>query len=220
MIYHRLRFDIWICLVISFILSYIPVKFIEKNNNYETYVEEHTVAEDDIGGKASDEIIHAQSIDDMLNNSKFTIISQGIKYRNEGAGYYNNQYMYAVTLPSGERVAALINMDSVQNTGDFIYTGETILPVGKIVYEDLSSSTNFLNQIEHSKKLSRHDFYIDMLGEGEKLSKDDYVAISSMIVQIISIIICFSLLHLLGSKIGLVPILFKMKNETKKSEWD
>lgn len=220
MIYHRLRFDIWICLVISFILSYIPVKFIEKNNNYETYVEEHTVAEDDIGGKASDEIIHAQSIDDMLNNSKFTIISQGIKYRNEGAGYYNSQYMYAVTLPSGERVAALINMDSVQNMGDSIYTGKTILPVGKIVYDDLSSSKNFLNQIEHSKKLSRHDFYIDMLGEGGKLSKNDYVAISSMIVQIISIIVCFSLLHLLGSKIGVFPILFKIKDETKKSEWD
>ncbi len=57
-------------------------------------------------------------------------------------------------------------MDAVQNSEESIYSGEATLPVGKIVYEDLSADTYFIGQIEYKEPLSRTDFYIDMLGIG------------------------------------------------------
>ena len=219
--YHRLRFDIWLCLLISILLSSIPANIVEKiyTKKYVSYTEEHEVAENDIGGLAGEEIYRAQNVEDLLNNEKFTVLSKGIKYMNEGAGYHNNYYMYALTLPSGERVAALINMESVQKTGETIYDGDSIMPVGKVVYDDLSKDTYFLEQIEHSKKLSRYDFYIDMLGNGGKQQIDDYVEAPIIITKIISSIICFIILHTLGSKIGLFPRFIPSKEE-KKNEWD
>lgn len=219
--YHRLRFDIWLCLLISFLLSSIPANFVEKiyTKKYTSYTEQHTVKENDIGGIASEEIYRAQNVDDLLENEKFTVISHGIKYMNEGAGYHNNYYMYALTLPSGERIAALINMESVQKTGETIYDGDSIMPVGKIIYEDLSEDSYFLEQIEHSKKLSRYDFYIDMLGNGGKQQIDDYIEGPIIITKIITVIILFILLHMLGSKLGIFPYFIPPK-EKKKNEWD
>lgn len=219
--YHRLRFDIWLCLLISILLSSIPANIVENiyTKKYDSYTEQHEVEKNDIGGLADEEIYIAQNVEDLLTNEKFTVLSQGIKYMNEGAGYHNNYYMYALTLPSGERVAALINMESVQKTGETIYDGDSLMPVGKIVYDDLSKDTYFLEQIEHSKKLSRYDFYIDMLGNGGKKQIDDYVEGPIVITKIISSIICFVLLHMLGSKVGLFPYFIPPK-ETKKNEWD
>lgn len=133
MTYHILRYDIWLCLLLSMALSYIPVKIAENiiPKKYEQYVQEHTVEDGQIGGKAGDNIVRANSIDDLLANEIFTIVSPGIQYRNKGAGYYGNTYMQAVTLPSGEKIAAKINEENVQRTGDSIYTGDSILPVRK-----------------------------------------------------------------------------------------
>lgn len=218
---HRLRFDLWLCLLISFIISYIPTNIVKNIyvKNYDSYAEKHNVNENDIGGLASEEIKRVSSVEEILQNEKFTVVSSGIKYMNEGAGYHNNYYMYALTLPSGERIAALINMESVQNTGETIYDGDSIMPVGKIVYDDLSKDSNFLEQIEHSKKLSRYDFYIDMLGNGGKQNIEDYVEIPIIITRILSIIVCFILFHMLGSKIGIFPYFIEPK-EKKNNEWD
>lgn len=219
--YHHMRFDIWLCLALSFLISYIPANITKKiyNNKYDSYVESHTVSDGDIGGVAGTDIFRAESIEDVLSHDKFTVVSPGIKYSNEGGGYYKNYYMYALTLPSGERIAAIINMDSVVTTGETIYDGDSILPVGEVVYEDLSKETTFLNQIEHSKKLSRYDFYIDMLGNGGKLNKEDYTEVPVMLVQLASTIILFAIFHTLGSKIGIFPYFFAPK-ESKKNEWD
>lgn len=219
--HHRLRFDLWLCLLISFLISYIPTNIVKNIyvKNYDSYAEKHNVNENDIGGLASEEIKRVSSVEEILQNEKFTVVSSGIKYMNEGAGYHNNYYMYALTLPSGERIAALINMESVQNTGETIYDGDSIMPVGKIVYDDLSKDSNFLEQIEHSKKLSRYDFYIDMLGNGGKQNIEGYVEIPIIITRIVSIIVCFILFHLLGSKIGIFPYFIEPK-EKKKNEWD
>ena len=45
--YHYLRFDIWLCLLISVLLSMIPVKILESTlpKSYENYVEEHEVTD-------------------------------------------------------------------------------------------------------------------------------------------------------------------------------
>lgn len=219
--YHHLRFDIWFCLLLSFLLSMGTVKIVELflPDAYESYVEEHTVLDGDIGGKAGEDVFRVTSVKDVLEHDTFTIISPGIEYRNRGAGYFDGKYMYAVKLPSGERVAALINMESVQNTGESIYSGDSILPVGKVIYQDLTTSENFLMQIEHSEPLDRKDFYIDMIGNGGKLSKEDYTSVPKLTIQIATIIISFPIFHMIGSKIGIFPYFFAPRHK-KKSEWE
>lgn len=219
--YSHLRYDLVICIILGYLISIIPGYFVGKyyENKYSNYVEEHTVEDGDIGGKATDDITRISSVEEILEHDKFTIVSDGIEYRNRGAGYYHGAYMYAVTLPSKERVAVRINTENVTTTGDSIYSGDSILPVGKVIYADLSDDKYFLEQIEYKEKLSRTDFYIDMLGNAEKYNEEDYVTMPKTIVQVIFGILGFAIIHSLGSKIGLFPRFFKEKNK-QKSEWD
>lgn len=221
---HILRFDIWLCLLIAFGISLGTVKIAEMvlEKTYEDYAEEHTVADGDIGGKAGDGVFRAQSVADILSHDTFTIVSHGIQYWNRGAGYYGNYYMYAVTLPSGERVAVAINMEAVQQAGDY-YTSDHTLPVGRVVYEDLTSNEYFIGQIEYAEPLSRTDFYVDMLGKGDKVRQETYMENYSGVVQLATIVVCFPLFHSLGAKLGLFPFFFpprKKKGEEQKGEWD
>ena len=222
--YTRMRFDIWLTLLIAFGISLGTTKLTQLiiPSLYEQHVEDHTVADGDIGGKAGAEVFRARSVDDLLAHDTFTILSDGIEYCNRGGGYYGNHYMNAVTLPSGELVAAVINSDSVQSEGDY-FSGVNTLPVGRVVFEDLESSASFLRQIEHSEPLSRHDFYIDMLGTGGKVQEVDYVERWTGTVQAVTILVCFPLIHSLGAKLGIFPYFFPprpKKGEEQKSEWD
>lgn len=220
--YHRMRFDIWLCLVIAYLAGMGTGKIIDyitPNNDYQKYEQSYAVADGEIGGKAGENVFQVQSIEDILSHDTFTIVSPGIQYRNEGAGYYDGKYLYSVLLPSGERVAAYINGDSVQSTSEDIYSGDSILPVGCIKYADLEESESFLEQIEYKEALSRKDFYIDMVGEGERMSEEDYNIINKNIPQFIAGALVFGLSHMLGSKFGIFPAFFSFKKK-KKPEWE
>ncbi len=221
--YRRLRFDIWLCLALGVLLSFLTVKIADffLPDAYESYVAEHTVAAGDIGGTADESVFRAQNISDLLAHETFTVISPGIEYRNRGGGYHNGRYMHALTLPSGERVAACINIDSVQNSGDSIYSGDATLPVGRLVYEDLSEDSYFLGQIEYSERLSRTDFYVDMLGNGGVMSQEDYNERPTSVIQVLTVLFSFPLLHMAGSKLGIFPAFFQRKSKQKQvSEWE
>ena len=147
------------------------------------------------------------------------IVSKGIEYKNRGSGYYKGMYLHAVTLPSGERVAARINSDSVTTDGDSIYTGNSTLPVGKIIKEDLTKEETFINQIEFKEPLTTTDFYIDMVGEAEIQSEEYYIEMPIMFSQIITVIIAFPLFHMIGSKLGIFPYIIAPRKK-RESEWD
>lgn len=215
---HILRFDVWLCLALSFLVSFGTVKLANRilDKTYAGYVEAHEVADGDIGGVAGDAVFRAQSVDDLLCHDTFTVVSPGIEYMNRGAGYYGSWYLYALTLPSGERVAAVINFDSLVRSGDDIYSGETTLPVGRVVYEDLTSSESFLSQIEHSAPLSRRDFYIDMIGTGGRMSEEDYRELPTLAVQLGTIVVCFPIFHTIGSKLGVFPCFFPPRDDKPK----
>lgn len=223
--YTRLRFDIWLCLLLAFLAGLGTVKLagLVLPGMYEAYVQEHVVADNDIGGRAGTDVFRARSVDDILSHDTFTIVSPGIEYRNRGAGYYGSYYLYAVTLPSGERVAAAINMESVRYEGEY-YSSEHTLPVGRVVYEDLTSNEYFMNQIEFREPLSRTDFYVDMQGVGGVMSQEDYFEPRTNMVQVVTVLVCFPLLHAMGSALGLFPRFFpprkKKGEEEKKGEWD
>lgn len=218
--YHYLRFDIWLCLLISVLLSFVPVKIMEGilPKAYESYEEEHTVAEGQIGGTADETVYRAQNVEDLLSHDTFTVISPGIEYRNRGGGYYDGYYMHSLILPSGERVAARINEDAVQRPEESIYRGDSTLPVGRIVYEDLTQNPTFIHQIEYTEPLTRKDFYVDMLGGAAKLSKEDYTQMPIMLAQIITVVIAFPILHAIGAKIGIFPYFIGPKKK-QESEW-
>ena len=216
-----LRFDIWLCLLLSFLVSNIPANIVGSHldKKYETHLEEHKVDTGEIGGIAPDDAFEVQSIEDILSHDTFTIRSKGIDYRNHGAGYYHGAYLYAVTLPSGERVAARINGDSVKSLGEDIFSGDNILPMGKVVKADLTDDKYFIEQIEVREELSRKDFYIDMVGGAEVSSKEDFVELPKLGAQILTIIIMFPILHTIGAKLGIFPYFIAPKNK-KESEWE
>ena len=217
---HHLRFDIWLCLLFALFVSIFPAGLAERimKERYKNYAEEHTAAEGEIGGIAGEDIFRAQSVEDLETHEEFTVLSPGIEYRNLGAGYYKNYYLYALTLPSGERVAAAINMENVQTDGDY-YTGDATLPVGQIIREDLTAEQEFISQIEYNEPLSRKDFYVDMMGNGQKASQEDYALPAIMLVRVITVLIFFPLFHALGAKLGIFQP-FWVSKKKKPSEWD
>jgi len=221
--YTRLRFDIWLCLLIAFGIGVGAAKLagLFLPDRYEAYVQEHTVAEGDIGSKAGEDVFRVQSVEDILSHDTFTIVSPGIEYRNEGAGYYGSCYTYAVRLPSGEVVAAQINMENVQYEGDY-YASDHTLPVGRVVWADLEKDETFMRQISYGAPLSRTDFYVDMRGVGGIMSQEDFSKPREDAVQVIAVLVCFPLLHSLGAKLGLFPFFFapKPKKGEKKNQWD
>ena len=215
-----LRFDVWLCLLFSVLLAIGAGKIANKilPQKYEEYKTEHKVDTGEVGGIADDAIFRAQNIEDLLSHDTFTVVSPGIEYRDKGAGYYKGYYMYALTLPSGERVAARINSDSVVNDGEY-FTGNSTLPVGRIIKADLTAQATFLEQIEYKETLDRKDFYIDMVGEAEIASEDNFIETPVMIIQLVIVLITFPIFHTIGSKLGIFPYFFPPKNK-KENEWD
>lgn len=220
---YLLRFDIWLCLLLAYGLSLGTAKLTTAllPPAYESYVEEHTVADGEIGGRAGSDVPRVRSVEELLRQERFTIVSPGIEYRNRGAGYHNGDYAYAVTLPSGEVVAAVINMESVQQEGDY-YTSDHTLPVGQVVYDDLTKDEAFLNQIQYGGELSRTDFYVDMRGNGGTVGREDYSEHYAGIVQVATLFLSFPLFHSLGAHLGIFPFFItpRRKEGEPKSEWD
>lgn len=217
--YRRLPFDVWACLALAVLVAWGTGTLAEKaaGKAYEAHVEAHAPVAGEIGGPAGEDVFQAQSVADLLGHDTFTVVSPGIEYRNRGAGYYGGRYFYALTLPSGERVAAWINGESVQETGGHdYYSSDKILPLGRVVYEDLTSSETFLNQIEHSEPLSRRDFYVDMVGDTAVMAEEEALGVPKMLVQIAIVVVCFLLFHALGSKLGLWGAYFAPKKREEE----
>ena len=74
--------------------------------------------------------------------------------------------------------------------------------------EDLTQDEGFLKQIEMGEKLTRTDFYVDMVGEALKMNEEDFTEVPTILVQLLTIIVCFPLFHALGAKLGVFPVFF------------
>ena len=207
MMVRRMRFDVWLCMAVAYAVSMVPASMMNSRADarYEAYEEAHTAEAGAVGGIAGEEVFRAQNVEDILSHETFTVVSPGIEYRNRGMGFYGGRTLYALTLPSGEVVAACINGDSVQSLGSDLYSGDNILPVGKAVYEDLAADEGFLEQIETGEKLSRTDFYVDMVGEALLMGKEQFTEMPVMAVQLLTGAVSFAALHMLGSRFGIFP---------------
>ena len=217
-----LPFDVWACLGLSLLIAWGTGAIAQRvaEARYQVHVEAHAPVAGEVGGTAGPEVVRVQSVEEMLGQDLFTVVSPGIEYRNRGGGYYKGRYCHAVTLPSGERVAAWVNGDSVQEEGGHdYYSSDKVLPVGRVVYEDLEADPTCLGQIEFKEPLSRHDLYIDMVGETAIASEEQVTDLSKTVTQVITVVVCFPLLHAAGSKLGLWGYYFAPKKE-QESMWE
>lgn len=215
-----LPFDIWLCLLLAALVAWGTGTIAEyvAQKMYKKEVQVHTPVAGQVGGPAATSDFQVQSVADLFEHEIFTVQSRGIEYRNRGAGYYNGKYFQALTLPSGELVAAWINEESVQMVdGSDYYTSDKLLPLGRVVYEDLTQNETFLGQIQFRESLSRTDFYIDMVGDTAVLNEEQAIETPKLVVQLLTIVVFFPLLHAGGSKMGLFPAYFAKK---KKPEWE
>ena len=216
-----LSFDAWLCLLLSMAVALGTGKLTEiaASTVYQQHLEAHAPVGGEIGGRAGEEVFRAQNVEDLLSHDTFTVLSPGIQYRNRGSGYYGGRYFQALTLPSGELVAAWVNGDSVQEVGGSDYfTSDKILPLGRVVYEDLTSNQTFLDQIEFSEPLSRTDFYVDMVGDTAVLDEEQATETPKLLVQLLTVAVLFPLFHMLGSKLGLWSAYFSFKK--REPEWE
>ena len=216
----RLRFDIWLCILLSYLVSLGTASVTASLSaaTYADYAAAHTAAAGEPGSLAGDDIPKVESVEDLLTMDTFTIVSEGISYRNEGAGYYEDMYLYNLRLPSGERVAAWINLENVQSQGD-IYSGAAILPVGQVVWADLEENPSFMDQITTGYPLDRTDFYVDMTGNVAKYSEEYRTENYTLWVQGITLLICFPLLHGLGSHFGVFPAFFPSRRKEREEQF-
>ncbi len=216
-----LPFDVWVCLALGCLVALGTGKIAEQVTkvSYDAVAEARAPVDGEIGGRVEEKAFQAQSVDDLLSHETFTVASHGIEYRNLGGGYYDGRYFQALTLPSGERVAAWINEESVTSLGEDYFTSDKLLPMGRVIYEDLTQSESFLEQIEYSEPLSRHDFYVDMVGETAIVSEEDTLNTAKMVTQVVTVLIVLPLTHMLGSKLGLWGYYFPPKKK-KEAEWE
>lgn len=216
-----LSFDAWVCLALAVLIAMGTGALAENlaTQQYAAMEEAHKPVDGQIGGKAGEEVFRAQNVEDLLSHDTFTVVSPGIEYRNRGAGYYGGRYFQALTLPSGELVAAWINGESVQSMGEDIFSGDNILPLGRVVWEDLTSSPTFLEQIEYNEPLARTDLYVDMVGDTAILAEDQAIGGPKILVQVLTVVILFPLFHMLGSKLGIWSAYFVFRKK-KPSEWE
>ena len=193
---HRLRFDIWFCLLVAYLVSLGTGAAASALSaaTYDGYAEVHSAAPGQAGSPAGPEVPRAQSIAELLELDTFT-------------GYFEGSYLYNLALPSGERVAARIHTESVQD-GEKFASGEVVLPVGRVIWADLEEDPAFLEQITSGYPLDRTDFYVDMAGEAVRYSQEERTENHVIVVQLVTVLVCFPLLHALGSRSGIFPAFF------------
>jgi len=104
-------------------------------------------------------------------------------------------------------VAARIHTESVQD-GENFASGQVVLPVGRVIWADLEEDPAFLEQITSGYPLDRTDFYVDMAGEAVRYSQEERTENHVIVVQLVTVLVCFPLLHALGSRSGIFPAFF------------
>ena len=180
-------------------------------NSYYDKVEGQHV--NDVGLKATDETVKANSIDDILNNDTFSIVvSDPDEYKFDGSAYWEDEdpsEIYNVKLTSGERVAVRMQAEYLKKTGDGY-----LLNIGKIKKFDLTSEPEILDELQEEYALDRTDFYIDLrtnIEEGSKYSEATRQKMIDLVQPFTAIFVCailWILLHVITVKIGIAPKLF------------
>ena len=214
---YKVRFDMLICFLLAALMVFGTGKILPGFYSalYDRYLEAHTVTDGDIGGIAGDDVYRAQNVEELLSHDTFTVKVGESSVRIADTWYFGDIYLLNLELPSGERVAACINSDAMQeNSEDDSY----IMPVGKVVEADLSSDAEFLSRIERTYELSRTDFYLDMNGKRGSVfvSAETYDEKYTLYIEAAVAVISFFLFHVIGCKLGVFPPFIPRKKKSRE----
>ncbi len=209
---YKVRYDILICMILAGVMAFGVGKMLPGVYSalYSNYARTHTAAAGDIGGEAGEDVHRAKDVDDLLSHDMFTVESSYGAFVTADSGYFEGIYLLNLELPSGQRVAACINQDGTQKDDDTY-----LMPVGRVVYADLSADSKFLGYIEKTDPLTRKDFYLDMEGNGSAAynSPDTYDQKYTIYVKAATAVASFAVFHMAGSKLGLFPCFFRRRKE-------
>ena len=136
-----------LALIVEFVLGPVMYKVYQKNA---------ALDEGEVGNKAVADMPIAESIADMEQMGTFTMIIQGnvLKYDTVRV---EEQIYHRITLPSGEKVIAHINLSARQETDDI---GAYLMPAGE--WKEWEAPAEIMVFEEH---LTVTDHYIDMYGD-------------------------------------------------------
>lgn len=211
---YKIRFDVLICILLSALVVFgvskvLPVFY---SYLYNRYTQAHMVSDGDVGGKAGEDVYRVQSVEEILSHDTFTVQVGHSSVMIADTGYFGDNYLLNLELPSGERVAACINDDARQRNDEEDYY---IMPVGKVVEADLSKDVEFMSRIERSGALSRTDFYLDMNGNGGSglVSVERYDEQYTLYIKAVVAILSFIVFHTIGCRMGLFPRLMPIKKK-------
>lgn len=85
----------------------------------------------------------------------------------------------------------------------------------RVIWADLEEDPAFLEQITSGYPLDRTDFYVDMAGEAVRYSQEERTENHVIVVQLVTVLVCFPLLHALGSRSGIFPRFLSHRAEGK-----
>ena len=199
--------DLAVEFVISMLIAVLVAHMVPGMvNSYYDKVEGQHV--NDVGLKATDETVQANSIDDILNNDTFSIVvSDPDEYKFDGSAYWKDEdpsEIYNVKLASGERVAVRMQTEYLKKTGDGY-----LLSIGKIKKFDLTAEPEILDELQEEYALDRTDFYVDLrtnIEEGSKYSEATRQKMIDLVQPFTAIFVCailWILLHVITVKIGI-----------------
>ncbi len=206
---------VFISFIISATIAFPLGYFVLWKPTYHIMMSNTDIGEGSIGSKAAENIPKVQSIEEMKNNDKFTVVLN--QYPINITKYLDGVYYITLTLPNKENIAALINKNNIQKLDD----NNICLPVGTLKKWKKTS------KFKKDYKLNIYDgyysddlHYVDMMGDFDNIPTE--LSAKSYISNIIFIILYFSIAYLIrryGVKKGWFrPELIKKKfEETEKS---
>lgn len=172
----KIRIDFAIALIVAYgvgaLVNYGTDKVIDR---LEEKSEEMVYSDTEIGAAAGKGTPVVNSISEMMEEDYFTFHIDGFSY---DSFYYKGVYYHIYELPSGESI--LVDeyypnayYDSDEDDTSFFPESYRVFPVGRVVKGQLSDG--ILKKVdEEGCTLTDTSFYVDMRGDFEYFSREEY----------------------------------------------
>ncbi len=204
-----LRWDIFLTVLLAFLLGSGAQWCANQlaHGRYEAYQAEHAAEAGTVGAPATDGLVRAKTMADLENNQFFTLEMGQVTYISNSPGPWIDGFRWSIfTLDDGTRIAAKVNGDSVvyrDTSVGYITSSDAILPVGTLVYEELTDEQ--IEAMDQYHGVTVTNCYIDMEGGHATISESDFTDYMGLTVFFAVFVLSFLLIRLIGVRTRLFP---------------